>query len=127
MPQQIPNQIQYAEMSEWSIVQSWNGCVRKRTPGSNPGLCATGIVEYLRRYSFCFRKRTRVPLCSRELISTIDASLNANPVTLTPIGKNTNSMFVFFSYNYFGIFIRYVNINNKQTPNDNINQLSKRK
>ena len=27
-------------MSEWSIVQSWNGCVRKRTPGSNPGLCA---------------------------------------------------------------------------------------
>lgn len=27
-------------MSEWSIVQSWNGCVRQRTPGSNPGLCA---------------------------------------------------------------------------------------
>ncbi len=30
----------YAEMSEWSIVQSWNGCVQRCTPGSNPGLCA---------------------------------------------------------------------------------------
>ena len=33
--------ILYAEMSEWSIVQSWNGCVQRCTPGSNPGLCAT--------------------------------------------------------------------------------------
>ena len=32
--------ILYAEMSEWSIVQSWNGCVQRCTPGSNPGLCA---------------------------------------------------------------------------------------
>lgn len=32
--------ILYAEMSEWSIVQSWNGCVQQCTPGSNPGLCA---------------------------------------------------------------------------------------
>lgn len=30
----------YAEMSEWSIVQSWNGCVQKCTQGSNPCLCA---------------------------------------------------------------------------------------
>ena len=36
----FPKQSLYAEMSERSIVQSWNGCVRKRTPGSNPGLCA---------------------------------------------------------------------------------------
>lgn len=27
-------------MSEWSIVQSWNGCVQKCTSGSNPDLCA---------------------------------------------------------------------------------------
>lgn len=31
-------------MSEWSIVQSWNGCVRKRTSGSNPDLCAIKTV-----------------------------------------------------------------------------------
>ena len=29
-----------AEMSEWSIVQSWNGCVQQCTQGSNPCLCA---------------------------------------------------------------------------------------
>ena len=32
--------ILYAEMSEWSIVQSWNGCVQQCTQGSNPCLCA---------------------------------------------------------------------------------------
>ena len=44
--------ILYAEMSEWSIVQSWNGCVQRCTPGSNPGLCAKFLyfvlfVKYL--------------------------------------------------------------------------------
>lgn len=44
-------------MSEWSIVQSWNGCVRKRTSGSNPDLCAKNSpfvgLFYLLRLGVC--------------------------------------------------------------------------
>ena len=34
-------------MSEWSIVQSWNGCVLQGTPGSNPGLCANVAFSFV--------------------------------------------------------------------------------
>ena len=35
------NLLALGEMSEWSIVHPWKGCVRKRTGGSNPPLSAT--------------------------------------------------------------------------------------
>ena len=41
-------------MSEWSIVQSWNGCVQRCTPGSNPGLCAKKCNP-IRGCFFCLR------------------------------------------------------------------------
>ena len=67
-------------MSEWSIVQSWNGCVRQRTPGSNPGLCATGILEYLHRYSFFpFAKEPGYPCVVESLSRQLTLLLNANP------------------------------------------------
>ena len=69
-------------MSEWSIVQSWNGCVRKRTSGSNPDLCANqnsvepavflfaraGFSKFYLLSKLCLLEPGE-PLCTRVLVS----------------------------------------------------------
>ena len=60
-------------MSERSNVQSWNGCVRKRTPGSNPGLCAKNehlcVLFYLQRTECALHTRLQ---CNLDLNVTLD-------------------------------------------------------
>ena len=102
-------------MSEWSIVQSWNGCVQKCTSGSNPDLCANqnsikpavflfawaGFSKFYLLSKLCLLELGK-PLCTRTLVSLQLPpkncrplrSLNANPGTLTP--KNSPFYGTFF-------------------------------
>ena len=65
-------------MSEWSIVQSWNGCVRKRTSGSNPDLCAKNSpfmgLFYLPRLDVCVAHNCFQQLFEPVFVASLSAS-----------------------------------------------------
>ncbi len=65
-------------MSEWSIVQSWNGCVRKRTSGSNPDLCAKNSpfmgLFYSLRLGVCVAHNCFQQLFEPVFVASLSAS-----------------------------------------------------
>ena len=85
----IRQRIIFGKMSEWSMVQSWKGCVPKGTGGSNPPLSVTAYTQSTRPF-----RRVQV-LCKK---------LPSNPVRF---GRKQRQMDNFCAVDYLGSSERF--------------------